>query len=565
MSFNFDPSKEFLLDQSSNNNYTFYPIKFPDILKLAKTAMSAHWVAEEIDYYSDLDDWNNKLTDNERFFIKNVLAFFSSSDGIVNENLAINFYNEVKVAEARYLYANQIQMEAIHCVSGDTKILTSTGYHDICDLVDQFVDVWNGYEYSNVQVKQTSEADTLYRVTLDNGMYLDCTSEHKWYNSNNEVILTKDLITGEDSVTYLKGDYQFPTEYKFSSYHSPINFYTRGFTCNEEFMQDSTELYTRVPLNARQHEKQEFLKGLLDYHANVIYSNCDKFLHRLQLMLTTLNMCSDISYDDDRCQYYLEIIKNKVDIQVVSVKELPGFHKTYCFNEPKRHLGIFNGILTGQSETYSLLIDTFITNKKEKNDIFNAIETNPIVKKKAEWCMKWLDPKTRSFPERLLAFGIVEGVFFSGSFCAIFWLKYRGLMPALTLSNRFISRDENLHCLTCVLLYSKLTQRLPEKIVHDMFSEAIEIENEFITKSIPVDLLGMNSKKMTQYIKYVADFWLVKLNYNKLSNVENPFQWMESSGIEVKSNFFERPEHSYAKPGILNDSEDQTLQFDMDI
>lgn len=252
-------------------------------------------------------------------------------------------------------------------------------------------------------------------------------------------------------------------------------------------------------------------------------------------------------------------------IKVSEIRELPGLHKTYCFNEPKRHLGIFNGILTGQSETYSLLIDTFITNKKEKADIFNALETNPVVKKKADWCMKWLDPKVRSFPERLLAFGIIEGVFFSGSFCAIFWLKYRGLMPALTLSNRFISRDENIHCETCVLLYSKLTQKLPEKIVHEMFAEAIEIENEFITKSIPVDLLGMNSRKMTIYIKFIADFWLVKLNYNKLYNVENPFTWMESSGIEVKSNFFERPEHSYAKPGILNEEEDNSLQFDMDI
>lgn len=331
MTFTFDPSKEYILDEKLNNSYTFYPIKNPDILALAKKAMSAHWVVEEIDLNKDLNDWENKLTDNERFFIKNILAFFSSSDGIVNENLAINFYQEVKVSEARYLYANQIQMEAIH------------------------------------------------------------------------------------------------------------------------------------------------------------------------------------------------------------------------------------------AEQYSLLIDTYIKDSKEKNDLFNALSINPIVQKKAEWSMKWLDSKKNTFPERLLAFGIVEGVFFSGSFCAIFWLKNRNLMPALTKSNKFISRDESLHCETCVLLYSKLVQRLPENIVHDMFSSAIEIENEFITKSIPVDLLGMNSRKMTQYIKFIADYWLTKLKYNKLYNATNPFPWMDSSAIENKSNMFETETDSYAKSGIGNSPEDNEIRFDLDI
>jgi ribonucleotide reductase beta subunit family protein with ferritin-like domain len=327
----FDPTKEFLLDAEKNNSYTLYPIRHPDIFALAKKAMSAHWVAEEIDFTKDLNDWNNKLTDNERFFIKNVLAFFSSSDGMVNENLVMNFYNEIKVAEVRYLYAAQIQIESTH------------------------------------------------------------------------------------------------------------------------------------------------------------------------------------------------------------------------------------------NETYSLLIDTYIKDPIEKHNLFNALETNPIVRKKADWTMKWLDQSKNTFPERLLAFGIVEGIFFSGSFCAIFWLKNRGLMPALTKSNRFIARDESLHTDSCVLLYSKLKQKLPQSVVHKMFAEAIEIENEFITKSLPVDLLGMNSNKMTTYIKYVADYWLSKLKYQKLYNVQNPFPWMESSAIENKSNMFETETDSYAKAGIGNKPEDNEIRFDLDI
>lgn len=327
--FKFDPTKEFLLDEAKNNKYTLYPIRHHDIFALANKAMSAHWVAEEIDFTKDRNDWK-KLTDNERFFIKNILAFFSSSDGIVNENLAINFYSEVKTAEARYFYANQIQMEAIH------------------------------------------------------------------------------------------------------------------------------------------------------------------------------------------------------------------------------------------SNTYSLLIDTYISDEKEKHDLFNAIETNPIVAKKADWVLKWFD-LSKSFPERLLAFGIVEGVFFSGSFCAIFWLKYRNLMPALVKSNKFISRDESIHCEMCVMLYKKLTQKLPQTMVHAMFEDAIQIETEFITESLPVSLIGMNSVKMSEYLRYVADFWLVELGYAKLYNAKNPFPFMETSALDNKGNMFETEIDSYAKAGVGNNPEENKIDFDMDV
>lgn len=562
MKFTFDPSKEILLNSDLNNKYNLFPLKFPDIMALAKTGMSAHWVAEEIKYNDDIIDWEEKLNNDERFFLKNILAFFSISDGIVNENLAINFYNEIKVPEAKYLYANQIQMEAIHCVGRMTKILTDKGYYNIEDLVGQFVNVWNGYEYSNVQVKQTGEAAKLFRVALNNGMYLDCTSEHKWYDINNNIILTKNLI---DNQTELKYDYTFPvTSDKKSTYKSELDFYTIGFTCNDSFIKDQTELYSRIPLNLKESEKRDFLKGLLDYHGEFIYSECDKFLHDLQLMLTTLNIKSVITSDTVTFKQYLKITYTNFDIKVISVKQLPGLHKTFCFNEPKRHLGIFNGILTGQSETYSLLIDTYIKDINEKDKLNNALDNSIIIKKKADWALKWLD-NSNIFPERLIAFIFVEGIFFSGAFCSIFWLKNRKLMPALVKANKFISKDEKFHCDAGILFYSKLVQRLPEETVHAIFKEAIEIEQEFITESIPVSLLGMNSKKMIEYIKYVGDNLLVRLGYTKVYNAKNPFPWMDTSALESKNNMFEHVGSEYAKANVGNDTKENEIDFDLDL
>ena len=327
--FVFDSSKELLL-KPNNSRYCLFPIEHHDIWNLSKQALSSFWVVEEIDFTKDLDDWNYKLNDNERFFIKNILAFFASSDGIINENLALNFYNEVQLSEARYLYASQIQIEAIH------------------------------------------------------------------------------------------------------------------------------------------------------------------------------------------------------------------------------------------GEAYSLMIDTLITDTQEKLNLFNAINDVPIVKKKAEWAFKWLD-KTRTFPERLLAFGIIEGLFFSGSFCAIFWLKNRKLMPSLTKANRFIARDESLHCETAILLYNKLSQRLPESIVHQMYTEAIAIEKEFITESIPAALLGMNSGKMIEYIQYIADYWLLKLKYRKLFGNANPFQWIEAAELENKNNMFEIVGDSYAKSGVGNHVSENIVNFEVDV
>jgi ribonucleoside-diphosphate reductase beta chain len=318
---------ETILDKNLKR-YTLFPIEHQDIWELYKVAQSSFWIAEEIDFTVDIPDWENKLTDNERYFIKNILAFFAFSDGIVNDNLAINFMDEVELPEAKCLYGFQIAIENIH------------------------------------------------------------------------------------------------------------------------------------------------------------------------------------------------------------------------------------------AEVYSLMIDTYITDNEEKLQVFDSFNTNPVVSKKAKWALKWLDSEKNTFPERLLAFGIVEGVFFSASFAAIFWLKSRGLMPSLSHANELIARDESQHCLTAVLLYSKLKYKLSEKKVHEMFMEAFLIEKEFITESLPVSLIGMNSNDMVTYIQFICDFWLIKFGYSKIFNVKNPFSFMDYSALEIKTNFFEKYNSQYSKSGVGKKPEDMKFSLD---
>lgn len=299
----------------SKNRYVIYPIKYDEIWKMYKLALSSFWTAEEIDLGKDMDDWN-KLTENEKYFIKQVLAFFAGSDGIVNENLSSRFMNDVAIPEAKCFYGFQIAIENIH------------------------------------------------------------------------------------------------------------------------------------------------------------------------------------------------------------------------------------------SEVYSLLIDTYVKNQQEKTKLLNAIYTIPCIKKKAEWAFKWITSKTDSFAHRLVAFAIVEGIFFSGAFCSIFWLKERGLMPGLTFSNELISRDEGLHTEFAVLLYSMLKNKLTQEEIHSIIKEAVDIENEFITESIPCHMLGMNADLMTQYIKYVADRLVVQLDYDKVYNVSNPFDFMERIGLNTKSNFFEGRVGEYSRANV---------------
>jgi ribonucleoside-diphosphate reductase beta chain len=215
------------------------------------------------------------------------------------------------------------------------------------------------------------------------------------------------------------------------------------------------------------------------------------------------------------------------------------------------------------SETYALLIDTYIKDPQEKTRLFHAIDTVPAVKKKAEWALRWIEHG--NFAERLVAFAAVEGIFFSGSFCSIFWMKKRGLMPGLTFSNELISRDEGLHCEFACLLYSMLSNKLSKDEVFEIIGDAVRIEKEFISEALPVALIGMNAKLMQQYIEFVADRWLAELGYPKMFNASNPFDFMEMISLQGKTNFFEKRVGDYQKSGVMSNSkESQTFSLEED-
>ncbi len=313
--------------QENPNRFVLFPIEHEDIWKWYKKQEASFWTAEEIDLHEDLVHWNSVLTNDEKYFIKHILAFFAASDGIVNENLAENFVNEVQYTEAKFFYGFQIAMENVH------------------------------------------------------------------------------------------------------------------------------------------------------------------------------------------------------------------------------------------SETYSLLIDTYVKDPAERDQLFNALNNFEAIKKKADWALKWIE--SDSFAERLIAFAAVEGIFFSGSFCSIFWLKKRGLMPGLTFSNELISRDEGLHCDFAVHLHNKhLLAKVPEERIKQILTEALDIEREFITESLPVNLIGMNAKLMTQYLEFVTDRLLVELECSKVYNVENPFDFMDMISLQGKTNFFEKRVGEYQKSGVMQGSESQKISFD---
>ncbi|CAM1344027.1 ribonucleotide-diphosphate reductase subunit beta [Tenacibaculum amylolyticum] len=314
--------------QDNKDRFVIFPIQHDDLWEWYKKQQACFWTAEEIDLHQDLDDWNNKLTDDERYFIKHILAFFAASDGIVNENLAENFVNEVQYSEAKFFYGFQIMMENIH------------------------------------------------------------------------------------------------------------------------------------------------------------------------------------------------------------------------------------------SETYSLLIDTYIKKDEEKNKLFKAIEVFPAIKKKADWALKWIE--SDSFAERLIAFAAVEGIFFSGSFCSIFWLKKRGLLPGLTFSNELISRDEGMHCDFAVHLHNNhLKNKVSKERIKEIIISALNIEREFITESLPVSLIGMNAKLMTQYLEFVTDRLLLEFGCEKEYNATNPFDFMEMISLEGKTNFFEKRVSEYQKAGVKSGGTG-SISFDAD-
>lgn len=240
------------------------------------------------------------------------------------------------------------------------------------------------------------------------------------------------------------------------------------------------------------------------------------------------------------------------------------FMKEVQVPEARAFYGFQIAIENIHSEMYSLLLETYVKDPKEKSHLFNAFETVPCVAKKADWALNWIE-SAESFAERIIAFACVEGIFFSGSFCAIFWLKKRGLMPGLTFSNELISRDEGLHCDFACLLYSLLNNKLSEDKVRKIVCDAVEIEREFVCDALPCDLVGMNSKLMSQYIDFVADRLLVALGCSKVYNAQNPFDWMELISLQGKTNFFEKRVGEYQKASVMSNlSGNQTHVFSLD-
>jgi len=629
-----------------DNRFVMFPIQHQDIWQMYKKQVDCFWRAEEIDLSKDLTHWE-ALNKDEQMFISMILAFFAASDGIVLENLAQRFMSDVQVSEARAFYGFQIAMENIHCVTGETKILTDNGYYMIKDLENKNVNVWNGEEFSQVEVKYTGDQE-IYKVYLSNGMDLDCSPGHKWLIQKGnpkhperclcEEIETVDLkiddiierystpfieFTDPDEFLnpYIHGFFcgdgsycnNYPTIYlydkkrdllpyfKYDSIQkseNPIKFYVTKYINKEKFV---------VPINYSKDVRIQWLEGLLDADGCVNLNSTNdstsiqlssinfRFLQDVQLLLTTLGvqtniklnhkaekrlmpkndgtgdyayyMCKDcyvlyitgksvnklieLGFSPKRLNVlYCERLNNTKEmterIKITKIQKIFENEATYCFNEPKKHRGIFNGILTCQSETYSNLIETYIKDKEEKSRLFNAISNYPCIKKKSDWAQKWIHDNRSSFATRLVAFACIEGIFFSGAFCSIFWLKKRGLMPGLTFSNELISRDEALHCEFAVLLYSKLVKKIDKARIHEIIKEAVEIETEFICDALPCRLIGMNSQLMTQYIQFVADRLSVQLGYKKIYNVLNPFDWMELISLEGKTNMFEKKIAEYA-------------------
>jgi ribonucleoside-diphosphate reductase beta chain len=247
------------------------------------------------------------------------------------------------------------------------------------------------------------------------------------------------------------------------------------------------------------------------------------------------------------------IVNENLAVNFMSEVQLPEARCFYGFQIMMENI---------HSETYALLIDTYIKDPQEKHRLFHAIDTIDAVKKKADWAMRWIEQG--SFAERLVAFAAVEGIFFSGSFCSIFWLKKRGLMPGLTFSNELISRDEGLHCEFACLLYGMLNNKLSQEAVYSIIGDAVAIEKEFITDALPVALIGMNAKLMQQYIEFVADRWLGELGYPKMFNATNPFDFMEMISLEGKTNFFEKRVGDYQKAGVMGNRDSQTFSLEED-
>ena len=539
-----------------------FPIQYATVWSMYKKAQSAFWTAEEIDLSKDLEDWL-RLSANERTFVKQILAFFAASDSIVNENLAVRFMNEIEVQEVKSFYGFQIAMENIHCVAGDTYVLTDRGQIQIEKLDGRMERVWNGVEWSTVTVMKTSDASPACKVILDNGVEIVCTPNHEWIMKDGSRKMCDLLEIGDEIAAPA-----YPAATDFDATISDPEIFTNpkahGFLSLEFPVKSKYDMIlynfrgrASVPINYGRRTKELWLEGAAEHLSSEgVWHHTDRTLLReVQLLLVTLGRHSVLTGpspfgEEVHSLKLLDVDEVPASLQVTHLAVSSGTCAMYCFEEPKRHTGCFNGVITGQSETYSLLLDTYIKDKEERTHLLNAVETVPSIKKKADWAMRWIKDAESTFAKRLVAFACVEGIFFSGAFCAIFWLKERGVMPGLCLSNEFISRDESLHTEFAIHLHSLLPkdERLDPVSMKQIVEEAVAIEIEFINDSISCEMLGMNAELMATYIKFVADRLIVQLDQEKIWNVKNPFPFMERISLSQKANFFEHTRQSdYAK------------------
>lgn len=629
--------------------FVLFPIRYDDIWQMYKKAEASFWTAEEVDLSKDKADWE-KLTNDERYFIETVLAFFAASDGIVNENLVLRFSKEVQIPEARCVYGFQIAIENIHCVAPETKILTQEyGYCEIVLLCDKSVHVWNGTQWSLVTIRKTGTNQPLITIKTSKGASLTCTREHKFILKNGDRVLARDLKIG--TVLYKP---EYPPAYGGTD--SFAYAYTHGFFCGDgtyingypavslygakrdlvKYMsvrskgfhqQNKTTYYLphdiapkfTVPHNASLPDKLNWLAGYVDADGCIkrsrngssaiqIASTNHQFLDDVRLLLQTLGVqtcvsqaqlarnaflpdghggqkeynckptwvlyittynvkrLSEIGFQPHRLQITPTIPKHESAEfeRITSISDEGRFDDTYCFNEPINHMGMFNGICTGQSEMYSLLLDTYVKNPQRQEFLFNAIENIPAIARKAEWALKWIDDPDAPFAVRLVAFAVVEAIFFSGAFAAIYWLKKRGLMPGLTFSNELISRDEGLHATFACLLFSYIQNKPDTELLHSIIREAVEIEKDFWQTALPVKLIGMNCESMCNYIEFVADRLLRELKLPELYNKENPFDFMDLISLEGKTNFFEKRVGEYQKSGVATSEDNHAFTTDAD-
>jgi ribonucleotide reductase beta subunit family protein with ferritin-like domain len=605
-----------------SDRFVLFPIKHADIWRAYKKASQAYWVTEEIrNLQGDVDDFENKLTDNQRYFVKMVLAFFASSDGIVNENLLSRFATEVQYPEARQFYGLQAQIENIHCVSGDTHILTSEGHKTIETLVDQEVEVWNGEQFSKTTVRRTSEKAMFTAVRLSNGVTLHCTSQHRWFLEGSEnAVFTQDLRIGDKLKHYelpfisnlsenrlespelhglllAKGKFNYAHHYgkevgtrkpyivrltrddmrravgsehllvvELSGFYAnfPTHFdeatrlgFLRGLLCGPRTFATNDAVALHLPIPRRfaktiSDEAHAFFATLgIHCETRVVYDrekgNVVVYLDKEELLRAPFAHVRDL-WETLPVTEDAPVIPRKraVDVYVTGTKlALPG--PSYCFCEPLRGAGTFNCVVTGNSESYSIMIQELVRDPEERTRLFTALETVPSIRKKGDWALRWIEDSESLFGTRLFAFMVVEGLFFAGSFACIQLMNSQGLMPALSFLNQKISVDELSHAAFAAMLYKDhLTNQKPsEELGLSIMKEAVEIEIEFQTTALPCRLIGMNADSMAQYIRHVADTLLVQCGLPRLYHANNPFPFMQMLYVASSTNFFERTNANY--------------------